>query len=101
MFFLRPGDRHGGRDVRAWQKATSRAERIRSARCTAQGRRCDLTRQKQLKSSSSRPATTHIDRLARGTFDLSGIVERIVDAKAQSLAATGNHGGSATGGRSG
>jgi hypothetical protein len=25
---------------------------------------------------------THIDRLARGTFDLSGIVERIVDAKA-------------------
>jgi len=31
----------------------------------------------------------HIDRLARGTFDLSGIVERIVDAKAQSLAAAG------------
>ena len=41
---------------------------------------------------------THIDRLARGTLDLSGIVERIVDAKAQSLAAAGNHGGSATGG---
>ena len=41
---------------------------------------------------------THIDRLARGTLDLSGVVERIVDAKAQSLAAAGNHGGSATGG---
>jgi hypothetical protein len=32
---------------------------------------------------------THIDRLARGNLDRSGIVERIVDAKAQSLAAAG------------
>ena len=47
MFFLRSGDRHGGRDVRAWQEAAARPERIRSAQCTAQGRRCDLTCQKR------------------------------------------------------
>src|SRR6516225_9191356 len=100
MFFLRSGDRHGGRDVRAWQEAAARTERIRSARCTAQGRRRDLTCQKQLKILTVPPGdvvtATHIDRLARGTLDLSGVVERIVDAKAQSLAAAGNHGGSAT-----
>jgi hypothetical protein len=36
---------------------------------------------------------TRIDRLARRTFDLFGIVKRIVDAKAQfrSLIRAGNH----------
>jgi hypothetical protein len=33
-------------------------------------------------SDSPKVTATHIDRLARGTFDLSGIVARTVDAKA-------------------
>jgi DNA invertase Pin-like site-specific DNA recombinase len=76
------------------QTLDSQLERLRAARCSSRNIYCEkvtgavptgasLTRC----SASSPPGdvvmVTRIDRLARSTFDLFGIVKRIVDAKAQ------------------
>jgi DNA invertase Pin-like site-specific DNA recombinase len=76
------------------QTLDSQLEQLRAAGCSsrniygekvtgARPDRRELLRMLEKLSSSDLVTVTRIDRLARSTFDLFGIVKRIVDAKAQ------------------